>query len=128
MVSRIFHKWPALLTGLIIINPPAGLQQKNVLNRNPISTYLPYYYHRGSSGGGDRMLFGFTTTYAISAYKPLTLWVRIPLMERCVIKIAAGRWFSPGIPVSSINKTINRHDISEILLKVALNTINLNIL
>jgi hypothetical protein len=31
-------------------------------------------------------------------------------------------WFSPGTPVSSTNKT-NRHDITEILLKVALNTI-----
>jgi hypothetical protein len=32
-------------------------------------------------------------------------------------------WFSPGIPVSYTNKT-NRHDITEILLKEALNTIN----
>jgi hypothetical protein len=33
------------------------------------------------------------------------------------------RWFSPGVPVSSTNKT-DRHDITEILLKVALSTIN----
>jgi hypothetical protein len=34
-----------------------------------------------------------------------------------------GRWFSPGPPVSSTNKT-DRHDIiTEILLKVALSTI-----
>jgi hypothetical protein len=31
-------------------------------------------------------------------------------------------WFSPGTPVSFTNKT-DRHDITEILLKVALNTI-----
>jgi len=31
----------------------------------------------------------------------------------------------PGTPVSSMNKT-DRHDITDILLKVALNTINLN--
>jgi hypothetical protein len=31
-----------------------------------------------------------------------------------------GRWFSPGTPVSSTIKT-GRHDIAEILLKVALN-------
>ena len=37
--------------------------------------------------------------------------------------LAAGRWFTPGPPVSSTNKT-DRHDITEILLKVALNTIN----
>ena len=33
-----------------------------------------------------------------------------------------GRWYPPVTLLSSINKT-NRHDISEILLKVALNTI-----
>jgi hypothetical protein len=31
--------------------------------------------------------------------------------------LAAGRWFSPGTPVSSTNKT-DRHNINEILLKV----------
>jgi hypothetical protein len=35
-----------------------------------------------------------------------------------------GRWFSPGNPVSLTNKA-NRHNITEILLKVALNTTNL---
>jgi hypothetical protein len=33
-----------------------------------------------------------------------------------------GRWFSPGPPVYSTNKT-DRHDITEIFMKVALNTI-----
>jgi hypothetical protein len=37
--------------------------------------------------------------------------------------LTASRWFSPSPPVSSTNKT-DRHDISEILLKVALNIIN----
>jgi hypothetical protein len=36
--------------------------------------------------------------------------------------LVAGQWFSPCSPVSSINKT-DRHEIAEILLKVALNTI-----
>jgi hypothetical protein len=36
---------------------------------------------------------------------------------------AIGQWFSPGTPVSYINKT-DRYDIAEILLKVALSTIN----
>jgi hypothetical protein len=36
--------------------------------------------------------------------------------------LAHGRWFSPGTPASSTTKT-GRHDITEILLKVALNTI-----
>jgi hypothetical protein len=33
--------------------------------------------------------------------------------------LAHGQWFSPGSPVSSTTKT-GRHDIAEILLKVAL--------
>jgi hypothetical protein len=35
--------------------------------------------------------------------------------------LAHGRWFSPGTPASSTTET-GRHDITEILLKVALNT------
>jgi hypothetical protein len=35
--------------------------------------------------------------------------------------LAQGLWFSPGTPASSTTKT-GRHDIAEILLKVALNT------
>jgi hypothetical protein len=37
--------------------------------------------------------------------------------------LAHGRWFSPGTLASSTTKTC-RHDIAEILLKVALNTKN----
>jgi hypothetical protein len=37
--------------------------------------------------------------------------------------LAHGRWFSPGSPASSTTKT-GRHDIAEILLKVAISTIN----
>jgi len=39
--------------------------------------------------------------------------------------LAQGRWFSPGTPAPSTTKT-GRHDIAEILLKVALNTKNSN--
>ena len=62
---------------------------------------------------------------------PLKLWVWILLMVRCTwynimwssLSVTCGRsWFTLGIPISSSNKT-DRHDITEILLKVALNTI-----
>jgi hypothetical protein len=36
--------------------------------------------------------------------------------------LATGQWFSRGPPVSSTNKT-DRHDITELLLEVALNNI-----
>ena len=61
----------------------------------------------------------------------LMLLVRISIRARCTTLcdkvcqwLETGRWFSPGTPVSSTNK-IDRHEITEILLKVALNTINL---
>ena len=60
---------------------------------------------------------------------PLMLWVPISIRARCTTIcdkgcqwLATFRWFSPGPPVSSTNET-DRHDITEILLKVALNTI-----
>jgi len=60
---------------------------------------------------------------------PLMLWIRITISARCTTLcdkvcqwLATGRWFSPGSLVSSTNKT-GRHDITEILLKVVLNTI-----
>jgi hypothetical protein len=37
--------------------------------------------------------------------------------------LSDGRWFSPFTPASSTTKT-DRHDIAEILLKVAFNTKN----
>jgi hypothetical protein len=48
---------------------------------------------------------------------------RSTLCDKVCKRLTTGKWFSPGTSVSSINK-IDRHDITEILLKVALNTIN----
>ena len=63
---------------------------------------------------------------------PLMLRVRTPLRRGVLNTIlcdtvyewlVTARWFLPGTPVSSTNKT-DRHDIAEILLKLALSTIN----
>jgi hypothetical protein len=58
------------------------------------------------------------------------LWVRISIRAICTTLcdkvcqwLATGRWFSPGPPVSSTKKN-DSHDITEILLKVTLSTIN----
>ena len=59
---------------------------------------------------------------------PLMLWVRFSIrsgyttLDKVCQWLATGQWFSPGIPVSSTNKT-DRHDIIEILLKATLSTI-----
>jgi hypothetical protein len=66
---------------------------------------------------------------------PLTLWVRtlhrgsvleITLSDNVCQWLVTGRWFPPGTPDSSTNKT-GRHDITKILFKVALNTITITI-
>jgi hypothetical protein len=60
---------------------------------------------------------------------PLWLWVRISIKSRCTTLcdkvcqwLATGRWYSSDPPVSSTNKT-DRHDLTEIVLKVTSNTI-----
>jgi hypothetical protein len=73
-----------------------------------------------------------------NSYKPITntAWFRARLCklqkgctrlaaasEKVYQLLAYGRWFSPGTPASYTTK-IGRHDIAEILLKVALNTKN----
>ena len=73
-----------------------------------------------------------------NSYKHITniAWVhaRLCKLQKGCIRLAAAsdkvyqllahcRWFSPGTPASSTTKT-GRHGIAEILLKVALNTIN----
>ena len=68
--------------------------------------------------------------YLFNQYlSPLMLWVRISIRARCTTLcdkvcqwLATGWWFSLSPSVFSTNKT-DRHDITEILLKVALNTI-----
>ena len=57
-------------------------------------------------------------------------WWSNPVQARCTWYnkvcqwLAAGRCFFPGTPVSSTNTT-DRHEITDILLKVALNTITI---
>jgi hypothetical protein len=78
------------------------------------------------------IVVGFTTIYAISAFhcefefRSLRGVLDTTLCDEVCQWLATNQWFSPGTPVSSTNKT-DHHDIAEILLKVALNTINLNL-
>ena len=83
-----------------------------------------------------RTVVGFTTTYAISDYHHLRYefesrtWrgtFDITLSDKVCQWLAAGLWFSSGTPVFSTNKAYH-HNIAEILLKVALNTITLTLI
>ena len=66
-------------------------------------------------------IYNFLCNQSLS---PQTLWVQIPfrrgvldtrLCDKICQWLASGRWFSPGTPLSSSNKT-DRHEITEILL------------
>ena len=66
---------------------------------------------------------------------PLQLWMWIPLRrgvldttlcDKVCQWLTTGWWFSRGTPVSTTNKT-DHHDLTEILLKVALNTITITL-
>jgi hypothetical protein len=89
--------------------------------QNFSENYLTIRGHRSR----DRMVVGFTTTYVISTYHHWNCEFE-PLCDKVCQLLATGQWFSPGTLASSTNK-IDCHDITEILLKVALNTINLNL-
>jgi hypothetical protein len=92
-----------------------------------------YPVNLGFKGPSWLWLYGcLIYNYLCNQYlSPLTLWVRIPLRRGVLYTtlcdevcqwLATGQWFSPGTLVSSTNKA-DCHDITEILLKVALNTI-----
>ena len=73
----------------------------------------------------DSWIYNYLCNQCLS---PLMLWVRISIIARYITLcdkgcqwLATCRWFSPRPWVSFINKT-DRHDITEILLKVALDT------
>jgi hypothetical protein len=76
------------------------------------------------------MIVEFTTTYAINAITTNVMSsnrvLDITLCDKVCQLLAADRWFSRGTPISSTNKT-DRHNIAEILLKVALKTITLTL-
>ena len=86
------------------------------------------FFFYGGCRGGDRMIY-----YLSNRCLSPPMWVRISIRARCTILcdkfrqwLSTGRWFSPGPPVYSANKT-DSHNIAKILLRVALNTVKPNL-
>ena len=110
---------------------------KHIVTYMTICWRMYYIQHQQTSSRGrrgrDRMVVGFTTTYAIGAYHHWSCVafdfrsVEMYSIQHYVIKFVsdfvAGCWFSSGTTVSSTNNT-DRHDITEIVLQRALNNIN----
>jgi hypothetical protein len=109
------------------------LNIKGKINKIAIKRYTVNLQGPSWSWSYGSWIYNYLCNQCIST---LTLWVWI-LFRRGVLDttlcdkvcqwLAAGLWFCLGTTVSSTIKT-DRHDITEILLKVALNTINLNLL
>jgi hypothetical protein len=96
---------------------------------------LVLFADMGPSWSYDRWIYNYQCNQYLS---PLKLWVRIPcrlgvldttLCDKVYQWLTAGLWlwFSPGTLVSSTNKA-DCHNITDILLKVVLNTINQTII
>ena len=85
-------------------------------------------HHLRDRRGHDCLVVGFTTACAYhnkSCEFESHSWRGVldaTLCDKVCQRVATGRWISPGTLVSSTNKT-DRHNITEISLKVALNTI-----
>ena len=98
--------------------------------------YYSFFFFRLHSSPGGSM--SYVVGLPNNSHKPITntAWVSTQLFElqkgctrltavtdKVYQLLAHGRWFSPVTPASSTTET-GRHDIAEILLKVALSTIN----
>jgi len=97
---------------------------------NMLHYVLPYF--AGPSWSYGSWIYNYLCNQCLSL---LTLWVGIPIMwgvldttlcDKVCQLLATGRWFSPVTPVFSTNET-DRHDRTEILLKVSLYTIALTL-
>jgi hypothetical protein len=108
VTGRWFSKWETNRKANLIVNKliiMASCYSKTCLNRTPL---------------GLKNLFSLDRCLVYTGSN----YTHLDLVDRTVTWLVTGRWFSPGILVSSINK-IDCHDKTEILLKVVLNAIHL---
>ena len=103
------------------------LNRENNYDNWFIMLLIIYNSDRGGRRGRDRSIVLGFHLLCNQCLSSLMLWVRISIKARCTTLcdkvcqwLATGRWFYPGHPISSTNKT-DRHDETETLLKVALN-------
>ena len=112
--SSLSHGWPKPILGVLFIS-------FGVLALEDIQNYLAFQSFDGGRRGCDcSWIYNYLCNQCLS---PLMLWVWISirarfktLCDKVCQWLATGRWFLPGPPVSSTNKT-------EIMLKMALSTI-----
>ena len=94
-------------------------------DRNVTSLWHIILIPSGTPWSHGSWIYNYVCNQCLS---PLMLWIRISISARCTTLcdkdcqwLAITWWFSPGPPVFSTNRT-DRHDITEIVFKVLLNT------
>ena len=150
MINRLWHKIfhivpgispPASLSGLIYGSLgliPGPIWKMTCNNLLILELYLKWRWstvlslRRRGPRGRDHMVVRFTTTYSISVYYHLSCefesrswWGMLDaiICDQVCQWLATCRWISPDTPVSFTNQKTDSQDITEILLKVTLNTI-----
>jgi hypothetical protein len=111
-----------------------NVRYNNIIYPSSSKCWLIDEVYIGDRRGRDRTVVEFTIELPVKSMQVITKVVSsnhidgkvysIQHYMRKFVWLATGRGFPPGTPVSSTNKT-DRHDITEILLKVVLNTISL---
>jgi hypothetical protein len=110
---------------LILLMDKVFISKKKIMWHTWLMNDYNYYHMFGPSWPWyyGSWIYNYLCNQCLSS---LMLWVRISIEARCTTLcdkvcqwLAMCRWYSP---ISSTNKT-DRHDIAEILLKVALKTI-----
>jgi hypothetical protein len=119
------HPLQTLGLGINLTWPVKNIKWENELKTEK-SNHWSHTTNKGQLWSYGSWIYNYLNNQCLSS---LMLWVRISVRVRCTTLcdnvcqwLATGRWFSPGSLVSSTNKT-DHHDITEILLQVALNTI-----
>jgi hypothetical protein len=123
--TQVRYIWLIFIKREVVIEAYINFKQVSNWNDLIIIRCLFYLIKRWAIRGRGSWIYNYICNQCLSS---LMLWVRISIRARCTTLcdkvcqwIATGRWFSPKPPVSSTNRT-DRHDITEILLKVALST------
>ena len=113
---------------------PVYMYRTSQVHVKSLSPYIKYHVYLGLSWPWlyGSWIYNYLCDQCLS---PLKLWVRprswrgvldTTLCDKVCQWLVTGWWFSPGTLVSSTNKT-DHHKITEILLKVALSTINYHV-
>ena len=125
ILSTHSDKWIVSMSGQLCVTD-------NAVSQKQVTSYKYFCKFPWYRGRRDHMVVRFTTTYMQSVPITTNIVSVTPLRRGDLDSILcdkdcqwleAGRGFSPGTPVFFTNKT-GRHNITEILLKVVLNTIN----